>query len=281
MGESYKNCLLIITLRMILFPPAKINLGLNVLRKREDGFHELDTCMIPIPLTDVLEILPSKEFSFRQTGLLISGESEDNLVVKAFNLMQKEFDLGNVYIHLLKNIPMGAGLGGGSADATYTILALNDLFSLQLSSERMRELAGELGSDCPFFVENSAQIAQGRGEILQFIALNLEGYYLKIINPNIHIGTSEAYDGVNLYSGANSIKDILRAPISAWKNDLQNSFESSAFEKHPQLLAIKNELYQEGSIYASMTGSGSTLYGIFEEKPTLTHSELFERVMRF
>lgn len=270
MGESYKNCLLVITLYMILFPPAKINLGLNVLKKRVDGFHDLDTCMIPIPLCDVLEILPAKEFSFQQTGLVIEGESTNNIVIKAFKLVQQYYNIGNVYIHLRKNIPMGAGLGGGSADGTYTILALNEIFNLQLSNERMRELSGELGSDCPFFVENKAQIAKGRGELLSPVNLDLSGYYLKLINPNVHISTAEAYAGVGFYDGARSVEQIIKQPISTWKGQLQNSFEESAFNNHSVLERIKNELYSEGAIYAAMSGSGSTMFGVFKEEPTLT-----------
>ncbi len=279
MGESYKNCLLVITLCMILFPPAKINLGLNVLNKRSDGFHELDTCMIPIPLCDVLEILPSKEFSFKQTGLSISGESTDNIVVKAFKLVQQYYNIGNVYIHLRKNIPMGAGLGGGSADGTYTILALNEIFNLQLSNERMRELSGELGSDCPFFVENKAQIAKGRGERLSFVDLDLSAYFLKLINPNIHISTAEAYASIGFYVGASCVEDIISQPIESWKEQLQNSFECSAFSNYPVLERIKNELYSEGAIYAAMSGSGSTMFGVFKEKPSCTQSACYERIV--
>jgi len=264
---------------MILFPPAKINLGLNVLRKREDSFHDIDTCMITIPLTDVLEVLPANNFSFRQTGLSISGSEEDNLVVKAYRLMQREYQVEPVSIHLLKNIPMGAGLGGGSSDAAYTILALNEIFSLQLPKEKLRELAAELGSDCPYFIENIPQIAKERGDILIPINLELKGYYIKLINPGIHIGTSEAYANIGLYKGEGSVEDILQHPISEWKLELQNSFENAVFTNYPQLANLKNALYEEGAVYASMTGSGSTLYGIFKNVPYSSEGPFFERIL--
>lgn len=280
MAESYKNCLLVITLCMILFPPAKINLGLNVLKKRSDGYHEIDTCMVTIPITDVLEVLPSENFYFIQTGLTIKGDQSDNLVVKAFNLIKQEYGIGNVYIHLLKNIPMGAGLGGGSADATYTILALNDLFELGLSNDTMRELAAQLGSDCAFFVENKAQIGQGRGELLSTVEVNLSGLYLKIINPSIHIGTSEAYSNLELNKEFESIKKTISTPISEWKDRLKNSFELSVFENHSIIKEIKDSLYAEGAVYASMTGSGSTVFALYYTEPALTFQSDYERVIR-
>jgi len=250
-----------------MFPPAKINLGLNVLHKRSDGYHELDTCMIPIELTDVLEVLPSNKFQFIQTGLTVEGSSNDNLVVRAYNLLKENYNLPPVYIHLRKNIPMGAGLGGGSADATYTLLALNDLFKLKISNDDLKKYSTELGSDCPFFVEKSPQIAKGRGEELYPIELNLKGYYLKLIFPGIHISTAEAYGNVIFSKHSLSVKNSIDRPIEEWKNNLKNDFESSAFKLHPELEKWKNDLYSEGAIYASMTGSGSTMYGIFKDKP--------------
>ncbi len=252
---------------MILFPPAKINLGLHVLGKRSDAFHEIDTCMIPIALTDVLEVLPADKFRFIQTGLSVAGDEKDNLVVRAYHLLDKDFNLPPVYIHLRKNIPMGAGLGGGSADATYMLIALNQLFKLNLPNEKLRIYAGRLGSDCPFFVDNAPQIAQGRGEKLHAIDFDLKGYFLKLIFPGIHISTAEAYGNVVFSKNAKPIENILQDPIKEWKNVLKNDFETSAFKLHPSLIEIKEGLYQEGAVYASMTGSGSTIFGIFEEKP--------------
>ena len=264
---------------MILFPPAKINLGLNILGKRSDNFHVLETCMLAIGLTDVLEILPSNEFSFSHSGIQINGGDEDNLVVQAYELIKSNYKIGAVAIHLQKNIPMGAGLGGGSADATYTLIGLNKMFDLKLSNSTLEDLASELGSDCAFFVHDSAQIATGRGEILENVSLDLKGKFLKIINPGIHIGTKEAFANVRLEPDDNCIEDIIKLPISEWKETLKNDFEVSAFRKYESLSKIKDRLYAEDAIYASMTGSGSTMYGIYNKRPVLWDSELFERII--
>lgn len=264
---------------MILFPPAKINLGLNVLRKRDDGYHEIETVMMPILLTDVLEILPAKEFSFHQSGLEIEGTTSDNLVVRAYEVLKDAHNLSPVYIHLLKNIPMGAGLGGGSADATYTLIGLNQLFDLGLSRDELRNYAATLGSDCAFFVDNEPQLARGRGEILSPIHVDLKGYYIKLIHPGLHIGTKEAYAHVSISENQSSIEEIIRRPIANWKNELINAFERSAFQLYPEIKRIKEDLYAEGAIYASMTGSGSAVYGIFKEEPGASNSSYFERIL--
>ncbi len=262
---------------MILFPPAKINLGLNVLGKRDDGYHEIISCMYPIPLRDILEVLPATSFSFRQTGLTIEGKDSDNLVVRAWKLMQRKYNISDVYIHLHKLIPMGAGLGGGSADATYTLLALDKLFELNLSVEVLQELSAELGSDCAFFVLDEPQLATGRGEVLRPIEVNLDGYYLKVINPGVHISTTEAYQGVQ-FGGGEHLQAVLSKSPEHWKNKLTNGFESNIFHNHAIIGALKARLYDEGAVYASMTGSGSTLFGIFKDRPDLTQSDYFERV---
>ena len=249
---------------MIIFPQAKINLGLHVLKKREDSYHEVDTCMYSIPLFDILEILPADQFSFKQTGLAVDGDVESNLCVKAFRLIQKEFGIPTIYMHLRKQIPMGAGLGGGSSDAAHVINALNELFSLQLSILKREELASQLGSDCPFFIEGTPKVATGRGEILEEISVDLKGKYLQLIYPDIHVGTAEAYSGVDFYTGTRSVSDIVSAPLSEWQGYLENSFEKSIFKKHPIMLSIKETLIQNGATYAAMSGSGSTLFGIFE-----------------
>jgi 4-diphosphocytidyl-2-C-methyl-D-erythritol kinase len=258
---------------MILFPPAKINLGLNVLHKRADNYHELDSCMMSIPFTDVLEILPAKEFSFVQTGNSIPGSIEDNLCVKAYNLMVEKYSIQPVYIHLRKEIPMGAGLGGGSADAAFVLRGINDLYQLKCSIEELQELAATLGSDCPYFIKNEAQIAKGRGEVLSSCNLNLKGYYLKLINPGIHIGTKEAYDGIVFNENNQSVKSIVEGPILNWREVLKNDFETTAFVNHPVLSQIKEQMYSDGAIYASMSGSGSTMYGIFWDEPKLSYSD--------
>jgi 4-diphosphocytidyl-2-C-methyl-D-erythritol kinase len=255
---------------MILFPPAKINLGLNVLFKREDGYHELDTCMVPIPFTDVLELLPAEEFSFHQSGLFIPGNSEDNLCIKAYRSMVENFSISPVYIHLRKEIPMGAGLGGGSADAAYVLKGIKELFNVDCSTAKLEELAAQLGSDCPFFIKNQAQIAKGRGELLSSCNLDLKGYYIKIVNPGIHIGTKEAYAGIVFGKNERTIQEIVEGPIENWRMQLKNDFETTAFALHPELIKIKEKLYAEGAVYAAMSGSGSTMFGIYKVEPKLT-----------
>jgi 4-diphosphocytidyl-2-C-methyl-D-erythritol kinase len=248
---------------MILFPPAKINLGLNILRKREDGYHDIDTCMVEIPFTDILEVTKSDSFEFLQTGIKINGAGGTNLCEKAYQLMQNECEIGTVRIHLRKQIPVGAGLGGGSADATYTLLALNQLFQLQLPLDKLKKLASELGSDCPFFVKGLPQIAQGRGEILSTVELDLSNIFLVLLNPGIHVGTKEAYDGVSVSEDVISIEEIVQKPIEQWKELLKNDFETSVFQRHPEIEKLKEVLYQSGAIYAAMSGSGSSVFGLF------------------
>lgn len=268
---------------MILFPPAKINLGLNVLFKREDAFHEIESCMLAIPFCDVLEIVPAETFEFHQSGITIAGDSEDNLCVKAYRLMKKKYTIPPVSIYLRKIIPMGAGLGGGSADASYVVKGLVALFNLGISEDEQRELVAQLGSDCPFFISEKPQIATGRGEILQPINVDLTAYFLKIINPGIHIGTKEAYKGIQFSDNSISISAILAEPIEQWKAQLKNDFERTVFKKHPTLAQIKASLYEDGAIYAAMSGSGSTLFGIFKEEPKLTfsHENYLELIMPF
>lgn len=252
---------------MIIFPQAKINLGLHVLKKREDSYHEVETCMYSIPLFDILEILPADEFSFKQTGLVVEGTTESNLCVKAFRLFEKEFKIPNVYMHLRKQIPMGAGLGGGSSDAAHVINGLNELFAIGISQSRKEEFAAQLGSDCAFFIDGSPKLATGRGENLEEISVDLKGKHLLLIYPDIHVGTAEAYAGVDFYQGSKSINEILNLPITEWQNQLENSFEKSIFGKYPVMLDIKNKLIANGALYAAMSGSGSTLFGIFEKEP--------------
>ena len=262
---------------MILFSPAKINLGLNVLFKRQDGYHEIESCMYQIPFYDILEIIKNDSFKFHQTGLKVNSEEEENLVVKAFRLIQEKFLIGNVYIHLFKSIPMGAGLGGGSSNAAYVIIGLNDLFNLNLSFKQMRALAIELGSDCPFFIEKEAKIVTGRGEILKNVSIDLEDKFLKIVNPRIHLSTKDAYNGLNNFNNY-SVKKVINQPVEKWKKQLKNSFESLAFKTYPEIESIKNQLYMEGAIYASMSGSGSTIYGLYNKEPKLTFDKKYEKI---
>jgi 4-diphosphocytidyl-2-C-methyl-D-erythritol kinase len=254
---------------MILFPTCKINLGLNILFKRNDGYHEIDTCMYEIPMYDILEFIPSENFEFTSSGLVIPGDNTNNLCVKAFQKLKNERNIPNVKIHLHKQIPMGGGLGGGSSDGTYTFSALNNLFNLNLSDKELENYASQIGSDCPFFVKGKAQISRGRGELLEPIDLNLQGYFIKILNIGIHVSTAEAYSNVNFVKNPTPIKDIvINQRIEDWKINLKNQFEYSVFKKHPVLQTIKDLLYTEGAIYASMSGSGSTMYGIYKNKPS-------------
>jgi 4-diphosphocytidyl-2-C-methyl-D-erythritol kinase len=256
---------------MILYPPAKINLGLNILRKREDAYHDIDTCMVEIPFSDIIEVTKAGSFEFLQTGITISGAGGKNLCEKAFDLLKNEFDIGPVRIHLRKQIPVGAGLGGGSADATYTLLALNELFRLDLTNQKLKELASQLGSDCPFFVDGLPQIAQGRGELLSPVELDLSNVYLVLLNPGIHVGTKEAYDGVSVNDDVPSVHEIVQKPLEEWKSYLKNDFESSVFQLYPQIQQLKDSLYQAGAVYAAMSGSGSSVYGLFlDESLALT-----------
>ena len=251
---------------MVTFPPCKINLGLQVIRKRHDGYHDLSTCFYPIPLTDALEVLPSKTISFEISGNSIPGNSSDNLCLKAYYLLQKDFNLLPVSIFLHKVIPSGAGLGGGSSDGAHTLRLLNQVFDLKLNSEKLKAYALQLGSDCPFFIEDKPMLGSGRGDVLADISINLSGKFFVLVKPNIHVSTVEAYGGVIPAQHVTGIKDILeKTPITQWKAQLKNDFEASVFSKHPLIKEVKEKLYWEGALYASMSGSGSAVYGIFEK----------------
>ncbi len=253
---------------MICFPNAKINLGLHVTSKRKDGYHEIETCMVPIPLFDALEMILDKKATWHSTGLNIPGDPEDNLILKAEKLLKKDFHgLPNLNIHLHKNIPMGAGLGGGSADGAFALKLMSNLFDLHLDDFFLEEYAAQLGSDCPFFIQNTPQIARGRGEILEPIDLSLKGVHLVLINPGIHIGTKEAYAGVTPSTPKVKIEEIL-SDRSRWKTELVNDFEPSVFSRYPEIAEIKAEMYASGAFYASMSGSGSSIFGLFPEKPS-------------
>ncbi len=268
---------------MILFPPCKINLGLHILNKRADGFHNLDTLMYQLPFTDVLEIIPSETFVFQSTGLEIPGDENNNLCIKAFELIRSQYEIPNVTIHLHKIIPMGGGLGGGSSNASAVLKGLNALFNLNLPTEILQNLAAQLGSDCPLFIKENPQIAQGRGEILSDFELDLSPYYLKLVNVGIHVSTKEAFSKVKFYDHFQSVVDIVSHPVERWKNLLKNDFENSVFEYHPSLIDVKQKLYDEGAIYASMSGSGSTMYAIYEIEPNLTFhqdSGVFEKIVK-
>jgi 4-diphosphocytidyl-2-C-methyl-D-erythritol kinase len=251
---------------MIAFPPCKINLGLSVLRKRPDGFHDLETCFFPIPWTDILEIIPSAAFSFAASGLDIPGNPEENLCIRAYRLLQKDFSLPPVQIHLHKIIPTGAGLGGGSADAAYTLRLLNDIFTLNLTSETLAAYAARLGSDCAFFTQDQPMIGTGRGEILEPVAIDLKDKYLAICKPDIHVSTAEAYASITPHIPNISIKEILSTkPLEEWWFHLKNDFEAPIMAKHPSIRNTRDKFYAQGARYASMSGSGAAVFAIFDD----------------
>lgn len=255
---------------MLKFPNAKINLGLNITAKRADGYHNIESCFYPIPLKDALEIIPSKELKFSSTGIPIPGNSDDNLVIKAYHLIKSDYDIPAVEIILHKNIPMGAGMGGGSADGAFMLSLLNDYFNLKISNEKLEAYAIKLGSDCPFFIENKPKLVSGRGEIFEDTSIDLSGYYLGLVFPAIHISTAEAYNGIKPLNAETSIKEsIENHPIEEWKIILKNDFEKEIFRNHPELQTIKRNFYDEGAVYASMTGSGSTIFGIYKNQPEM------------
>lgn len=260
---------------MVVFPTCKINIGLRIGQKRADGFHNLETVFFPLKLTDLLEILPAprkseKIITYSQSGNNIEGAEDDNICIKAYYLLKKDFpQLPAIQMHLHKAIPSGAGLGGGSADGAFTLNLINNLFKLSLSTSQLINYALQLGSDCPFFIINQPCFAIGRGEYLTPVSINLSGYTILIINPGIHINTGWAFSQLSLYQNAIKTKAIpgmqeaIQQPIENWKHHLNNDFELPAFNQYPVLKTIKETLYKLGAIYAAMSGSGSTMYGIF------------------
>jgi 4-diphosphocytidyl-2-C-methyl-D-erythritol kinase len=254
---------------MICFPSCKINLGLRITQKRADGFHALETVFFPISIKDALEIIIEPDINaapitFTSSGLTINGEPSDNLCFKAYGLLKKDYPtIPNIKMHLHKQIPMGAGLGGGSSDGAFTLVALNQLFNLQIQGDKLMQYALTLGSDCPFFILNSAAYATGRGEILKPISVNLDGYTIVIVNPGIAISTKLAFSLITPKIPDTNLAAIIQQPVSTWKDVLINDFEAPIFNSFPELANIKETLYQKGAVYASMTGTGSTVYGIF------------------
>ena len=259
---------------MILFPNCKINLGLHIISKRADGYHNIETVFSPVPLKDCLEILPSDTFSFHSYGIHVPGNPDENLCVKAFDLLNSDFGLPPVQIHLLKNIPTGAGLGGGSSDAAFTLRALNEMFVLDLNNSQLTGYAARLGSDCPFFIGNVPCAATGRGEVIQNVDVDLSSYKLLLVKPMQGVSTREAFAGSKPMDGRPSPAEILQLPVNDWKKYLVNDFEASVFELVPEIRKIKDKMYASGAIYASMSGSGSAVFGLFRNE--VPGNELFE-----
>ena len=261
---------------MIVFPNCKINLGLHITRKRADGYHDLETIFFPLQVNDALEFIPSSEFSFQTTGLSIHGNQEENICIKTYTLLKNRFPLlPPVSLHLHKAIPMGAGLGGGSSDAAFLLKAMNSYFELGLSTDDMIKISLELGSDCPFFIVNKPCYAIGRGEILEPIDLDLSGYHIVLVYPGMEIKTAAAFEGIIPHPSPVSIREQIKMPITSWKERIVNDFEKSVFGKFPEIQNIRNGLYAAGALYASMTGSGSTCYGIFKKLPELDFPEKY------
>jgi 4-diphosphocytidyl-2-C-methyl-D-erythritol kinase len=254
---------------MILFPNAKINLGLYVTEKRTDGFHNLSTCFYPVPWSDILEITPHDTFEFSTSGLAISGALETNLCFRAYQLLKEAFPIPPVHIHLHKVIPMGAGLGGGSSDAAYSLIGLRDMFKLPLTNEDLIPYAQKLGSDCAFFLFQQAQLGTEKGDVLTPIDLSLTGKFLVMVYPNFGISTQEAYAGIKPQKARKNWEKQFAKPIETWKETISNDFENSLFPTYPQLTEIKNELYAMGAQYAAMSGSGSTIFGLFDQEVKL------------
>lgn len=256
---------------MVCFPNAKINIGLNVIKKRSDGYHDLESVFYPIALCDILEVIEnhgaSEPVEFYSTGISIPGNVNDNLCVSAYNLIAKDYQLPKVKIHLHKIIPIGAGLGGGSSDAAFFIKLLNEKFELGLSWGEQHNYARQLGSDCSFFITNSPVFAEEKGDKYERVQLDLSGYYQVLVYPNIHVNTASAYAGLVPKKPVSSLEnDVLKLPVSKWKDIVKNDFEESVFEKFPVVRNVKDVLYSKGAVYASMSGSGSAVYGLFEKE---------------
>lgn len=267
---------------MILFSNAKINIGLHILRKRDDGFHDIATLMVPVPFNDIIEINLAKPkgkgFSMNQTGITVPGNIEENLCYKSWELFCKERGMTHVQLHLHKRIPLGAGLGGGSSNAIAVLKGLNDLTGNKLNNNDLHQLAVQLGSDCSLFVENKPALAEGRGEILTDMPVSLKGLHLVLLNPGIPVNTAWAYSNITPNEERESLQRLLSEPMHQWKTNVTNDFENTVFKAHPEVAGLKAELYMAGAIFTSMSGSGSTVYGLFPEQPEL-NAELGKQLL--
>ena len=260
---------------MITFPVAKINLGLNVVEKRADGYHNLQTVFYPVPIMDALEIVPMSDgfpsdvdCDLKVTNITIEGDEQRNLVVRAYQLLKADYpELPRVHAHLWKGIPTQAGMGGGSSDCGYMIRLLNETFDMGLSSEQMQQYAARLGADCAFFIESRASYAEGIGERLQPIDLDLSGWHIGVVRPDIPVPTKEAFSRIHPHYPALNCRDIVKQPVETWRDRLTNDFEESVFVLHPEIGAVKEQLYKMGATYAAMSGSGSALFGLFKDEP--------------
>lgn len=261
---------------MIDFPNCKINLGLNITQKRPDGFHDIETVFYPVKWSDSIEVIEggNQAFELQIYGLKVEGNIEENIIFKAYKLLAQEAKLPNLKVHLLKVLPMGAGLGGGSSDAAFFLKLANKQLKLNLSTEKLTEMARKLGSDCAFFIENSPVFAKGKGDEFEAIKVDLSQYHILVVYPGIHSNTKEAYEGCVPAQAPRSVKDIVtKEPIENWKALLVNDFEKSILKKYPEIEKLKHTLYQNGAVYSSLSGSGSAVFGIFKTKPEISFPE--------
>lgn len=259
---------------MLVFPNCKINLGLNVTARRPDGFHTIETVFYPVFWNDALEIIETKNsrkaFSYSQSGIAIDGATEQNLIYKAWKIISEQKTLPAIRVHLHKNIPLGAGLGGGSSDAASFINLLDENFNIGFTEREKMQMAARLGSDCPFFLRNKPVFASGKGDVFSDIKVDLSAYFILLVYPCIHSNTKEAYQAIVPKTPGYDLKHVLETfPVKEWKSKLVNDFEDTVFKKHPAIKSVKDLLYQSGALYASMSGSGSTVYGIFETEPKI------------
>jgi 4-diphosphocytidyl-2-C-methyl-D-erythritol kinase len=254
---------------MTVFPNAKINIGLKITGKFPDGYHEIKSLMVPTGFCDILEILPSRQDELRITGLDIPGHPDENILWKVLMSLRENYSVPPLKIHLHKIIPTGAGLGGGSADASFFLKMLNELFQLELSTEKLEKIVSGIGSDCPFFIRNQPAIITGKGEKIRLFPFAKDNLYLVILYPGFSISTAQAYAGVSIHPETTPLEDLLKLVIHTWKENIENDFEKNLFPVYPELPSLKTELYRSGAVYASMSGSGSAVYGIFMKKPVL------------
>ncbi|MDT3401699.1 4-(cytidine 5'-diphospho)-2-C-methyl-D-erythritol kinase [Mucilaginibacter terrae] len=264
---------------MIVFPNAKINIGLNITERRPDGYHNLETIFYPLMIKDALEVVESDKLKFQSSGIEIPGSTESNLCLKAYHLLKQDFtDLPAVSIHLHKHTPIGAGLGGGSSDAAFFIRLMNDLFKLGLDAEDMMDYARRLGADCAFFINNKPVYAFNKGDEFEPAELDLSAYQLALVMPPAHVSTAQAYGGIKPQLSTTSLKELVKLPVAEWKHHIKNDFEKHIFEAFPIIGEVKTALYDAGALYACMSGSGASVFGIFDKQPDLKHLETGNQV---
>jgi len=263
---------------MIVFPNAKINIGLNILNRRSDGYHNLETVFYPVQIKDALEVIEAPELSFSASGIEIPGHANENLCLKAWHLLSEDYNIPEVALHLHKGIPIGAGLGGGSADAAFFIKLMNEKFTLELTVEQMQAYARQLGADCAFFVRNEPVFAFAKGDEFEEVSLSLDNYFIVLVMPPVHVSTGEAYRGVKPAMPETSLKELVQLPVPNWKYHIKNDFEVSIFKNHPSIRGVKSALYEAGALYSSMSGSGASVYGIFNREVKLEDLEKENKV---